>query len=102
MDFLAPIKKDDTENLFKHQQDASLSILERSQIFFKNIMGYDQHKENIYRSLLLKNKNINILLHGAASNGKTMFLNEIEKQCYGVVFYDATASTSARTDTSTI
>ena len=24
-----------------------------------------------------------------------MFLNEIEKQCYGVVFYDATASTSA-------
>lgn len=95
MDFLAPIKKDGTENLFKHQQDASLPILERSQIFFRDIMGYDQHKENIYRALLIKNKNVNILLHGAASNGKTMFLNLVEKQCYDTVFYDATASSSA-------
>ena len=95
MDFLAPIKRDDTTNLFKHYQDANLSIYDRSQVFFKNIMGYDQHKENIYRSLLLNNKNVNILLHGAASNGKTMFLSEIEKQCYDTVFYDATASSSA-------
>ncbi len=95
MDFLAPIKRDDTNNLFIYQQDTNLSIFERSQLFFKKIMGYDEHKENLYRALLLKNKNINILLHGAASNGKTIFLNEIERQCHDTIYYDATASSGA-------
>ncbi len=94
MDFLAPIKRNNTDNIFKYTQDPNIPIYDRAMKFFNPIMGYDQHKENIYRTLLLP-KNVNILLHGAASNGKTMFLNVIEDQCYDVVFYDATASTSA-------
>lgn len=95
MDFLAPVKRNNTDNIFKYTQDPNLPIYDRSQTFFNEIMGYDEIKENIYRTLLLKDKNINILLHGAASNGKTMFLNVVENKCYDTVFYDATASTSA-------
>lgn len=95
MRLLEPIKRQNLENLFVYQQDESLPIRERALLFFKDVLGNDDIKENIYRLLLKNDRRINALLHGPASTSKTMICNIIEKQTYDTIYYDATSSTGA-------
>ena len=80
--------------LFKQPPDPNLSIKEQALKFFEDIIGNDDVKENIYRSLLRENLNQNILLVGAPSTSKTMFCKIIEDKCNNVIFYDASAGST--------
>lgn len=76
--------------------DESISIEERSNRFFGDIIGHTAIKILMFRALLRKNRNVNILLVGVPANAKTMFLKAIQKGCNKVIFYDAsTGSTGA-------
>lgn len=95
MRLLEPIRRQNLENLFIYQQDHTLSLRERALLFFKDVLGNDEIKENLYRILIKNDRRINVLLHGPASTSKTMLCNIIEKNCYDVIYHDATSSTGA-------
>jgi Holliday junction DNA helicase RuvB len=81
-------------SIFKTPQDETLSIKQRAKIFFKDIIGNEKIKTNLYRSLLYDNRIINILLIGKPATSKTMLCNAIEQQCNDVIFYDASAGST--------
>lgn len=76
--------------------DNSIPIPERAEKFFCEIVGHKPVKIMLFRALLRKNRNINILMVGVPANGKTLFLKAILKGCHRFLFYDASSgSTSA-------
>lgn len=84
----------DLDSIFKYPQDLSKSIDERAELFFSDIIGQTAIKRQLYRALLRNNRLINILLIGAPANAKTLFMKCIERQCNGVIFYDASTGSS--------
>jgi replication-associated recombination protein RarA len=85
---------EELDDIFKDPQDLTKSIDERAEIFFKDIIGQTAIKRQLYRALLRDNRLINILLIGAPATSKTLLLKCIERQCNGVVFYDASTGSS--------
>ena len=81
-------------SIFREPQDESLSIKQRALLMFKDIIGLDQIKYKVYRALLQDNRNIAILLIGAAATGKTEIFKIVEDSCNGVLFYDAAAGST--------
>jgi len=84
----------DLDSIFKYPQDLTKTIDERAEIFFKDIIGQTAIKRQLYRALLRDNRLISILLIGAPATSKTLFMKCIERQCNGVIFYDASTGSS--------
>jgi Holliday junction DNA helicase RuvB len=81
-------------SIFMNPQDETIPIRERALIFFRNIIGNDDIKENLYRVLLREDKTTNILLVGPPATSKTLLCKNIEDQCNNVIFYDASAGST--------
>src|SRR5207342_192139 len=58
---------------------------------FKDIITHEPVKVMLFRALLRKNRNINILLVGVPANGKTMFMKAIYKQVNKAMYFDASS-----------
>ncbi len=85
-----------SNSIFKQPQDESKSIMERSLIFFKNVIGNNEIKEALYRSLLQDDRTINTILVGPPATSKSLLLKQIENGCNKVLWYDcASGSTSS-------
>jgi len=85
-----------SNSIFKQPQDESKSIRERSLIFFKNVIGNDEIKEALFRSLLQDDRTINTILVGPPATSKSLLLKQIENGCNKVLWYDcASGSTSS-------
>jgi Holliday junction resolvasome RuvABC ATP-dependent DNA helicase subunit len=84
----------DLDSIFKYPQDLTKTIDERAELFFPDIIGHTAIKRQLYRALLRDNRLVNILLIGAPANAKTLFMKCIERQCNGVIFYDASTGSS--------
>lgn len=81
-------------SVFREPQNETLTINERALLLFQDIKGLDQIKFKIYRALLQDERNIAILLIGAAATGKTELFKIVEDYCNGVIFYDAAAGST--------
>jgi replication-associated recombination protein RarA len=81
-------------SIFREPQNETLSIKERAYLLFKDIIGLDQIKIKVYRALLQDDRNIAILLIGAAATGKTELFKIVEDSCNNVIFYDAAAGST--------
>jgi len=90
----SPTFVNDLHSIFKYKQDLSKSIDERAELFFPDIIGQTPIKRQLYRALLRDNRLISVLLIGAPATSKTLFMKCIEKQCNGVIFYDASTGSS--------
>ncbi len=82
-----------SNELFKdpYFSDESVSIEERASKFFKDIITHEPVKIMLFRALLRKNRNINILLVGVPANGKTMFMKAINRQVNKTIYFDASS-----------
>ncbi len=81
-------------SVFREPQNETLSITERAYLLFQDIKGLDKIKVKIYRALLQDDRNIAIMLIGAAACGKTELFKIVEDNCNGVIFYDAAAGST--------
>jgi len=77
-------------NLFRKEQDKSLSINERAIKFFDKVIGLEEIKIALYRTLIQEERSINVLLHGPPASGKSVLLNQIESNCNKCLYVDAT------------
>lgn len=77
-------------NLFRKEQDKSISINERALRFFDKVIELDDIKIALYRALIQEERGINVLLHGPPASGKSVLLNQIESQCNKTLYVDAT------------
>ena len=85
-----------SNSIFKQPLDDKLTIKEQSLKFFEEVIGNDDIKEQLMRSLLLDDKTINIMLVGPSATSKTLLLRQIENKCNKTVWYDcASGSTGA-------
>lgn len=84
-----------SNSTFKEPLDESLSIREQALDFFKDVIGNEDIKENLFRALLQDGRIINTILVGPAATSKTMLCKIIENKTNGCLFFDATASTGA-------
>lgn len=84
------------DGIFKdpYFNDESISIQERANRFFSNIIGHEPIKRMLFRALLRSNRNVNILMVGVPANGKTMFLKAIYKGCNKVLYFDASSGST--------
>lgn len=84
------------DDIFKdsYYSDESIPIQERANKFFKNIIGHEPVKILLFRALLRKNRNVNILLVGVPANGKTLFMKAIYKGCNKILYYDASSGST--------
>lgn len=83
-----------SNSIFKTPLNEKLSIQEQSLEFFNDIIGNEDIKEQLLRSLLQKDRTINILLCGAPATSKTMLLRNIYEKCNKVLWYDASSGST--------
>lgn len=85
----------ESNSIFKEKQDNNKSINDLALEFFKDVIGHDAIKRQLYRALRKEDsEQINILLGGASGTSKTLFMQIIEKKCNGVIYYDAAAGST--------
>lgn len=86
-----------SNSIFKYKQDLTKTINERALLFFSSVIGQNATKRQLYRALADEDskEQVNILLGGAPSTAKTLFMKIIQKQCNNVLFYNAASSTNA-------
>lgn len=84
----------DLDSIFKYKQDLTKTIDERAEIFFKDVIGQSAIKRQVYRALLRENRLISVLLIGAPATAKSLIMKCIERQCNGVIYYDASTGSS--------
>lgn len=84
-----------SNSIFKEKQDIDKPLNDLAIEFFKNVIGHDAIKRQLYRALRKEDTaQLNILLGGASGTAKSLFMKIIRKKCNDVIFYDASSGSS--------